>query len=90
MRGQEEANSTDHNRFSPIRLSNSEDSSNDINGEGDTQKKEQEKGNSISDSTDVELRGREEANSTDHSSFSPVRLLDSENMINALTGALRT
>ncbi|PWA36438.1 DEP domain-containing protein [Artemisia annua] len=83
--GQEEVNSTDHSRFSPVRLSNSEDSSNYIKGQGDAKKKDQEKGNIVSDSTDVELRGREEANSTDHSSFSSVPLSDSENVIKALT-----
>nr|GFD18950.1 DEP domain-containing protein [Tanacetum cinerariifolium] len=85
LTGQEEVNSTDHNRLSPVRLSNSVASSNDIKGEGDTQKKDQEKVNSVSDSTDVELRGREEA-STDHISFSSVPLSDSENVIKPFTG----
>ncbi|GKC48861.1 DEP domain-containing protein, partial [Tanacetum coccineum] len=85
LTGQEEVNSTDHNRLSPVRLSNSVASSNDIKGEGDTQKKDQEKVNSVFDSTDVELRGREEA-STDHISFSSVPLSDSENVIEPFTG----
>nr|GFA87336.1 DEP domain-containing protein [Tanacetum cinerariifolium] len=84
IRLQEEVNSTDLNNFSPIRLSIYEDSSNDIKGEGNTQKKNEEKGHSVSDSTVVELRGREEAYSTHHGSFSSVWLSDSEKVTKAL------
>nr|GEU62928.1 phosphatidylinositol 3,4,5-trisphosphate 3-phosphatase and protein-tyrosine-phosphatase PTEN1-like [Tanacetum cinerariifolium] len=80
----EEVNSTDRNNFSPVRLSNYEDSGNDSNGEGDTHKKNQEKGNSVSDSTVIELRGHGEANSTHHGSVSSIRLSYSKNMIKAL------
>nr|GEV53797.1 reverse transcriptase domain-containing protein [Tanacetum cinerariifolium] len=85
LTGQEEVNSTDHNRLSPVRLSNSEkvDSVNDgTDIEAEIQKGDQEKANLVNDSTDVEVRGRGEANSTDNSSTSPIRLLISENLIN--------
>ncbi|GKB22324.1 putative reverse transcriptase domain-containing protein [Tanacetum coccineum] len=83
VRGQEEVNSTYRNNFSPVRISNSKDSSNDIKGEGDTQKKDQDKVR-LSDSENVIKALLDEPNT--QNSFSPVRLSDSENMINALMG----
>ena len=48
LRGREEANSTYHNSFSPVWLSDSKNMINALTGESDTHKENQEKGNSVS------------------------------------------
>ncbi|PWA53616.1 FAD/NAD(P)-binding oxidoreductase family protein [Artemisia annua] len=86
LRGREESNSTDHSSFSSVPLLNSENVIKALMDETEIQKEDWEIDNSVYDSTDIEVRGREEAKFTDHISFSPVWVSDSENMINALTG----
>nr|GEV53796.1 DEP domain-containing protein [Tanacetum cinerariifolium] len=71
---------------SSVPLSDSENVIKPFTGEPDAQKEDREIDNSVYDSTDIEVRGWEEAKFMDHGSFSPVRLSDSENMINALSG----
>nr|GFA73122.1 hypothetical protein [Tanacetum cinerariifolium] len=87
VKGQEEFNSTDRNNFSPIRLSIYENLSNDIKGEGDTHKKNQQKVRLL-DSKKAIRAPLDEPNT--HNLFSLVRLSDSENMINALMGESNT